>query len=250
VPVTIIGIDCATQPSKTCLSRAVFADGVLSITESRTAGRKATIAEYIYPWLRESRLSLIALDAPLGWPAALGRALSGHSAGGKISDAANKLFRRTTDEVVKEKLRKVPLDVGADRIARTAVAALVVLEELGKLVGNEISLAWSPGLETGVYAIEVYPAGTLRAYEMLGKVTHKGTTDLMKADLLERMEKDGEIECLGGLQAVIGNEHVLDSVICAIAARDFLNGKVVFPSEAQTALAEKEGWIWFTDTLL
>jgi predicted RNase H-like nuclease len=111
MPIAIVGIDCATQPSKTGLSRAVYSDGVLSIKEARIADRSGTVAQQVHSWLQETPSSLIALDSPLGWPAALGQALSGHKAGGRISNTPNKLFRRTTDEVVKERLGKSPLEV-------------------------------------------------------------------------------------------------------------------------------------------
>jgi hypothetical protein len=44
--------------------------------------------------------------------------------------AANAMFRRTTDLFIQQKLKKTPLDVGADRIARTAYAALAILGTL------------------------------------------------------------------------------------------------------------------------
>src|SRR5437016_7332440 len=46
------------------------------------------------------------------------------------------MFRRVTDDVIYERLGKRPLDVGADRIARTAHAALRFLEELRGFLGS------------------------------------------------------------------------------------------------------------------
>jgi hypothetical protein len=40
---------------------------------------------------------LLAIDAPLGWPAAMGPTLSTHSAGDEITVAPNTMFRRATD---------------------------------------------------------------------------------------------------------------------------------------------------------
>lgn len=57
----------------------------------------------------------------------------------------------------------IQLDVGADRIARTATAALSLLAQIRVLTKQAIPLAWSPEIAKHS-AIEVYPAGTLTAY--------------------------------------------------------------------------------------
>lgn len=61
---------------------------------------------------------------------------------------------------------KQTLDVGADRIARTARSALDILEQIRQLTGLPIDLAWQPDFAARVAAIEVYPAGTLRARQL------------------------------------------------------------------------------------
>ena len=87
---------------------------------------------------------LIALDAPLGWPQALAETLPAHFAGKAPRSKANKMFRRRTDEVVQEKLKKQPLDVGADKIARATHAALQFLGSIREATGLAVPLAWSP----------------------------------------------------------------------------------------------------------
>jgi hypothetical protein len=57
---------------------------------------------------------LIAIDAPLGWPKPLAETLMNHRAGVAIETPANAMFRRATDVFIQQKLRKTPLDVGAD----------------------------------------------------------------------------------------------------------------------------------------
>lgn len=56
----------------------------------------------------------------MGWPANMGQVLYNHNTGQLIDVHSNDLFRRETDKFIKKNLRKQPLDVGADRIARTA----------------------------------------------------------------------------------------------------------------------------------
>ena len=62
---------------------------------------------------------------------------------------------------IQQKLKKTPLDVGADRIARTAYAALHLLGSVRVQLHLSIPLAWAPTDISVVAAIEVYPAATL-----------------------------------------------------------------------------------------
>jgi hypothetical protein len=76
------------------------------------------------------------------------------------------MFRRTTDLFIQARLGKRPLDVGVDRIARTAYAALRILGTLRVELGMPIPLAWAPADVSRVAAIEVYPAATLLAHRI------------------------------------------------------------------------------------
>jgi Protein of unknown function (DUF429) len=133
VTLQIIGIDCATQDEKIGLARGQ-ADGLgTTVHEALVCTAEARAADRIVRWIGERPTArwLLALDAPLGWPADMGAALVQHRAGAPIDVQANMLFRRETDRYVARKLRKTPLDVGADRIARTAHAALKLLADVG-----------------------------------------------------------------------------------------------------------------------
>ena len=57
-------------------------------------------------WLLDYEEALIALDAPLGWPQALGANLVTHRAGVPLRAEANQLFRRATDDEIKNRLGK------------------------------------------------------------------------------------------------------------------------------------------------
>lgn len=106
---------------------------------------------------------LLALDAPLGWPEELGRSLLQHRAGDPIESEPNRLFKRKTDAEIFRRLHKRPLEVGANLIARTAHAALGLLNNVRRLTGHDIPLAWDPTNLGRIAAIEVYPAATLLA---------------------------------------------------------------------------------------
>jgi hypothetical protein len=245
---TIIGIDCATLAAKTGLTFAEYINGRLEVRECTIGGRGIPIAQQVVRWLKPTTTALLALDSPLGWPALLGTTLADHEAGIPIHAESNELFRRHTDGVVRAKLGKSPLEVGADRIARTAIAALSLLADLGNLLGTRITLAWEARLDEGIRAIEVYPAGTLRAYQLVGFVPSSGDTEQDKRSLVAKMRKNGRVRFDQGKTKAIDNEHVLDSVLCALAATDFIQKHVIFPgADKEKELARKEGWIWLRD---
>jgi predicted nuclease with RNAse H fold len=237
----IVGIDCATIATKTGLSLSEYANGVLTVRECQLASRKPSVAQQILLWIRNADIALLALDSPLGWPAAMGTVLGEHSAGAPIGIGSNELFRRHTDEVVRKTIGKNPLEVGADRIARTAVSALYLIDELAKLCGRKIVLAWREKLESGIYSIEVYPAGTLRSYE--GSSLRLGGVGSRKKALLKEMIREGRLSLHPEPLQAIDNEHALDAVFCAIAAMDFVEGKAIHPKSDEEARAQKEGWI-------
>ena len=245
---TIVGIDCATLASKTGLAFAEYVNGRLEVRECLIADTKTPVAHQVARRLKPTTAALLALDSPLGWPARLGATLADHKAGFPIHAESNELFRRQTDRVVREALGKSPLEVGADRIARTAVAALSLLADLGVLIGKNIALAWEAWPEEGIRAIEVYPAGTLRAYQLVGVVSSSMSSDQAKQGLVAKLKKKGRIRFDRKSTKAIDNEHVLDSVLCALAAMDFVEKRVIFPAtDRERDLARKEGWIWVRD---
>jgi hypothetical protein len=245
---TIVGIDCATLAEKTGLTFAEYINGRLEVRECTIGQRGMPIAQQVSRWLKPTPTALLALDSPLGWPALLGTTLADHKAGIPIHAESNELFRRHTDEVVRGKLGKSPLEVGADRIARTAIAALSLLADLGDLIGTSIALAWEARPDEGIRAIEVYPAGTLRAYQLIGLVANSGDIDQDKRSLVAKMRKNGRVRFDRGTTKSIDNEHVLDSVLCALTAMDFIETHVIFPdTDKEMELARKEGWIWVRD---
>jgi hypothetical protein len=80
--------------------------------------------------------------------------LANHRAGAELGVKAHDLFRRATDRFIRQHFGKQSLDVGADRIARTAHSALVLLGILRRRLGEPIPLAWDPNIRE-VSAIEV-----------------------------------------------------------------------------------------------
>jgi predicted nuclease with RNAse H fold len=237
----VIGVDCASQPKNVGLALCVVGEGRARIEEVAAARTWSEIDEIIADWVASP--TLIALDAPLGWPAPLAESLVNHRAGVELSWSANALFRRRTDDVVAEVIGKRPLDVGADRIARTAHSALELLRRLRESLDLTIPLAWTPGAGNAVEAIEVYPAATLVG-RGIGARGYKGK-ELAASDARENIicSLAPEIE-MGALEleSAVESDHVLDALICVLAGLDYLNGDVIRPNDLE--LAQREGWIW------
>lgn len=237
---TIVGIDCATDPRSVGLALGVLDAGQLHISQTELGSSSPEIATRIAEWLSPITPALIALDAPLGWPEPLGRTLTTHQAGNPVTEEANLLFRRATDRYIKAQTGKQPLDVGADRIARTAVAALTLLDRIRAATGQEIPLAWSPDVTT-LSAIEVYPAGTLTAHGLPNQSYKRNQPDhrQVREQILKSLRNWVTVE---NATPLLENADILDAALCCVAGADFLRGHCAPPEDQ--ALAHREGWIW------
>jgi hypothetical protein len=228
----LLGIDCATQPAKTGLALgSVVGDGVC-INECAVASKGRPAAAIAAEWLRGREEVLIALDAPLGWPQPLAASLQDHRAGEALGPSANALFSRATDAAMRSRLGKQPLEVGANLIARTAVAALQLLAELRELTGRPIPLAWEPCEPELWRAVEVYPAAT--------RIAHAAPDAGGSLAGLEEL-----LDCRRVEPALLGCADAVDACVCVLAAADFLAGRAQPPGDLE--LARREGWIWAPD---
>jgi predicted nuclease with RNAse H fold len=106
---------------------------------------------------------------------------------------------------------------------------------------GRIDLAWSSTFAGPVAAIEVYPAGTLRAHGIHERGYRDPGASRSRVRILDearrRMDVDREVDA-----AAAAHTDALDAVLCLLAAHDFLSGDVIRPENE--SLARKEGWIW------
>lgn len=255
-PPAIVGIDCATVPERVGLARAVPHGEGWRLVDAFLGSRERPPEAVVATWLDEASRTLLALDAPLGWPVALADALVGHRAGAPIRAAPNALFRRATDVSVHRRYGKLPLEVGADRIARTARAALGLLDALAARRGAAIPLAWAPAAwrdadrSAWPAAIEVYPAATARAHHVAerGYGEPGGAARQRVARHLRSV-----LDVVDGLDLEALAPDAFDAVLCVVAGVDALSGAAlppgddVSPDDRETldrATFEREGWIW------
>jgi predicted RNase H-like nuclease len=236
----IIGLDCATEPQKTGLAVAEFADGHARVTQVLIGSPRKSVARTVAQYLPKQGPALIALDAPLGWPRPLAEQLHDHQAGQPLDGEPNTVFRRTTDIHVQQTIGKTPLDVGADRIARTAHSALGLLQELRERTRTSIPLLWTPKGLSHVGAIEVYPAATLIAHKLRAREYKKPAQSAQRGEIIAGLRGKLQLACDTSL--LKSNADALDAVVCVLAAVDFLNDKAMLPAKVDVAFAE--GWIW------
>jgi predicted RNase H-like nuclease len=238
----LIGIDCACSSKNIGIALGERDDsGELRVLEAACGGNVVSTADTLVDWLKDANTCLLAFDAPLGWPAAMGVELASHAAGQPIVTEPNSFFRRETDRVICRHLGKTPLDVGADRIARTAHSALMLLQQVREGSGLEIPLVW--GVEAAasrVSAIEVYPAGTLLAHGMPATGYKKADQRSVREIICDHLSQmiAGPMD----VAALLNDADVLDAVVCLIAASDFLKGCCILPVDL--VAAKREGWIW------
>lgn len=238
--VAVVGIDCATDPRNVGYAFGRFVDGETTIEQVAVGTVRLSPLEAITQWLSENTgPTLITLDAPLGWPTQLAKALYNHKAGQPLPHDANILFRREADRVVRERIGKQSLDVGADRIARTAHAGLRLLGELRTRLTDQIPLA-SSALITGRCAIEVYPAATLAAHGIDARGYKATSGKNQREEVLSQVEKRIAIRTM--IPDLDRGSDGIDAALCVLAAHDFLLGAAIEPDEK--APYRTEGWIW------
>lgn len=237
----LIGIDCAVDPKKRGIAAMRYSCDTHLITTVATGLSDEEIVSVVKDESRHCNQLLLALDAPLGWPAPLGKTLTAHKAGEHLPPTAEKLFRRETDRFIREEFKKQSLDVGADRIARTAHSALKLLAHLSEAIGYPVPLAWN-AVFSGVAAIEVYPAATLRSYG-LPDSGYKATPDRqVRQRIIDGLNEIDGLALGNSIDLLLRSADALDAVICSLAGLDFLRGTVHQPTDVE--LARKEGWIW------
>lgn len=239
----IVGIDCASKEKNIGLALGVIENRTLKLRGMVQGGRGQGVVDLIIRWLPPDQPVLLALDAPLGWPAPMGAELADHIAGMPLKAQPNDFFSRYTDRFVRKRLGKRPLEVGANLIARTAHAALRLLDELRLATGLAIPLVWSPNELVETSVIEVYPALTMLGRGLDTKNYKKLRAQAARKRLVEALAEYIEIDIPS--EWVVLNSHTLDAAICVLGGYDFLTGKCILPADLD--LARKEGWIWIKD---
>lgn len=239
MPIRVLAVDCATKPKRVGLAAGWWeSPGHPLVIEEVVRG---DVVDDMAQWLAErcEGSVVLGLDAPLGWPAPMVSLLTDHVAGAPLPGDSNEIFRRFTDRFVHREIGKLPLDVGADRIARTAHSALELLQAVRSATGRALPVPTSalPGEDA---AIETYPGGTLVA----GPWDAKGYKGRNGAEIRDRLltELSEVITFELDTDPLVKEDDLFDAAIAALGVADFLSGRCFEPQD--TARARLEGWIW------
>jgi hypothetical protein len=257
--IQIVGIDCASKPEKTGIAIGEWKPTEPITIKAVLMGEKnQSIADLILSKIDNKQKTLFAIDAPLGWSSPMLQLLKNHSAGDFFQDSRliaqeqkgfeetqHRFFRRITDTFIHQEIGKLPLEVGADRIARAAYAALYTLHILRRHFA--IQMLWGTDFKSDFGVIEVYPSATLKQYKMLSggykgnsqdeKDKRKLITEKLNPHFLNLQKKTAS-------ELVQGNADRLDAVICLLSANDFLEKDVYEPLASNLEVIKQEGWIW------
>jgi len=264
----VIGIDMAVDRRSVAVARATYHDADATFVIDRlelgrdrpapgSPDRLRQTVDALTPALTAmvSPPTLVAMDAPLGWPAGLAPSLAHHEAGRPLPigiEERDRLFVRRTDRAVTDRFTRAglalrPLEVGADRIARTAQAALALLDA----AFPGAPAYWPDRPPPPVAVVETYPAATLAALRGSRARGYKGAKGfdarrVLFASLVE-LGGTGEHRIDPGLApACIASDHALDAVVCALAGVDVARGRARAPDPIDEEL-RREGWIWVRD---
>lgn len=284
--IRVIGIDAAVQLKNTGVTIADYdtSKNTLEICkvgtldniqpdEQESESTKSEVLGIIDAIKKASDKVVLAIDAPLGYPQLFAEGMKDHIAGeglrkkGKLVDKneIDNLFRRYTDKFIYDKLQKLPLEVTADRIGRTAFATLQRLAKIqaeGKFESWEVKTTDSE-IKEDVSVIEVYPAGTCQAifnenilkeykkgksFDEKGQITDKGKTrSKILKKLLEPEEQNIYSKPINYDKFethFLDKDDVLDSFICVLAGIDFIKKRVYLPKKEDKEQVKKEGWIF------
>lgn len=236
-----LGVDFATEPSKTAGCVIEWADG-----RARVVHLEAGLDDEAIIALAAGDVSKVGIDCPFGWPVAFVDAISRHDTGGVWPgrEADGTAFRRLlslreTDRYVRRTVGKTPLSVSANLIGATAMRLAGLLDRIA-VAGEVVDRAGY-----GRFA-EVYPSAALLRWG-LPSSGYKGTSGREQRTVIV----DGLLELLPNLDLRDGDvdrchqsDHIFDSLVASVTARAAWLGMTNDPPEGTDLMVvAREGWI-------
>jgi len=234
----IIGFDSAVQEKNIGLVLCNYENGVLTLEDKKN--NTLTSEKQILIWSANDESIIMGIDSPLGWPAGFGLSLKDHIAGNNINIDATSFFERETDKFIYKTFKKKPLEVSADRIARTAYYTLNRINTINNKIATKYEILWNHNNPLSKGFIEVYPAATLLANE----IEIKGYKDNKncRERILEELKSKYNFVITQNID-ITTIDHDFDAFICCLAIHDFIQRNVYFPDN-QINKYKTEGWIW------
>jgi predicted nuclease with RNAse H fold len=223
-----LGIDLASQPKETAACRIRWDEGGGQVLDLEAGCDDARLDALI----DQSRAT--GIDAPLGWPSAFVAAMNQWNHHHWDNARRDELTLRLTDCEVTRLSGLRPLRVAADRIALPALRAMALLHRHG------VTDRSGP---PGATFFEVYPAGSLKQWGLLGRPSYRGkgpAAEARRTTLRRTLQKRFALK----IPTIADpSDHLLDAVIAAITTRLAYQGQTHLWQPEQRARAAAEGWI-------
>ncbi|MBZ9728388.1 DUF429 domain-containing protein [Salegentibacter sp. JZCK2] len=235
----IIGLDAAVQDKDIGCVLGNYSEGSLKLLGKWE--RKQPLTDFITDGIKESEKAILAIDAPLGWPVSFRKILNTHSAGLSLDTDPELFFKRQTDLDIRQRFKKWPLEISADRIARTAFFTLNRIGKIEKDLDYKLNLLWSIQDLEKYGMLEVYPAATLLSlgFSIKGYKKDNAPARDKLYDQLKKIYNFNNFESID-LTTI---DHDFDALVCCLACVDFIEGKSLPPAKIDSDIKE-EGWIW------
>ncbi len=237
------GVDLASQDSNTALAEIAW-HGDNAVLESVSMGVDNDAIVDV-----ATRVGVIGIDCPLGWPAAFTDFLLAARTGSLPADAGasaaekQRLAYRRTDVEVRRVIGRWPLSVSADRIAYPAMRCAGLL---ARLASNGYAVRRS-GFRSVV--AEVYPAAALLRWRVHGS-GKKSDPAALAATVDELVRRTRWLDWGGWAPVCKAHHDALDAVLCALVAGAVVLGRTAGTDDLAVAdrkVADEEGWIHLPD---
>ena len=229
-----LGVDLASQPKRTATCLICWDRKPAVVTSFSACATDCDLLDLF------GRADKIGIDAPFGWPARFVRAIHGNSTSTDwpTVDICQLRFR-TTDQVVRKKLKRWPLSVSSGWIAMPAMRVARLLA-IAAANGEAVDRSGSGRF------VETYPAVALSVwgFPSQGYKRKKGAKvrDQLVGDLAEKtssvltLTKEHLSQCSD-------SDDALDALVAALIARTAAVGCCEPIPYKHRDLAAEEGWI-------
>ncbi len=227
---TTLGVDLAAQPENTAYCLIEWVKPEARIIELRCGADDEILLEMF------DRSDKTGIDAPFGWPTAFATAVYAHQRRNVWPAVSTASLRyRTTDHIVRERIKRWPLSVSSDLIGVTAMRAARLLSETGRIDRSG----------RGRF-VEVYPAAALHVWGFPSSRYKKKEGEENRRELtrclMTATEKwlDWPVDAR---EACEKSDDALDAVVAALVARAAATDQIEPIPQKHMATAKREGWI-------
>ena len=230
MPHTTLGVDLAAQPENTAYCLIEWAKPKARIIALHCGANDAVLLEVF------GRSDKIGIDAPFGWPTAFADAVYAHQRRNVWPAVRPASLRyRTTDHIVRERIKRWPLSVSSDLIGVTAMRAARLLSESVRIDRSG----------RGRF-VEVYPAAALYIWGFPSTGYKKKPGEEKRRVVTRRLisaTKPWLDWPVDARQECDKSDDALDAVVAALIARAAATDQIEPIPQKHMAIAKREGWV-------